>query len=173
MIMKKQNDAKSCYGKFASRNQCKNCIYKVSCELYTRTDPGINGRLGLVSFDNTVSEWYVDPDARIPGEEELPPNLREEMISSLGRLLKWLMSLDGYTLGLVAEMIAPTRTDPGGVSVAYLAKLRGCTRQSVHEKMVDSVLRFPELSTLFQTALRRMSSLKCKFEECVRKKNSY
>ena len=170
--MKKRKDFKSCYGTFSSQTGCKSCIYKSSCEFYTRTTPGINGRLGLVSFDNTVEEWYVDPDMPIPGEEEYPPQLRDEMITAISRMLKWLMSLDGYTLGLVAEMISPTQTGPGGVSIAYLAKLRGCTRQSIHEKMVDSVLRFPELSTLFQTALRRMSTLRCKFESCVRKKNT-
>ena len=170
--MKKHDDLKSCYGNFAAQAKCKKCVYKCSCEFYTRTTPGLSGRLGMVSFDNTVGEWYVDPDMPIPGEEEYPPRLRDEMIASISQLLKWLMSLDGYTLGLVAEMISPTRTDPGGVSISYLAKLRGCTRQSIHEKMVDSVLRFPELSTLFQTALRRMSSLKCKFESCVRQKNT-
>lgn len=171
--MKKREENISCYGNFNSRQACKRCVYKLSCEFYTRTTPGINGRLGMVSFDNTVEEWYVDPDSHIPGEEEeLPPQFRDEMISALGQMLKWLMSLDGYTLGLVAEMISPTGTDPGGVSMAYLAKLRGCTRQSIHEKMVDSVLRFPELSALFQTALRRMGSLKCKFESCVRNKKS-
>ena len=170
--MKKRNDLKSCYGNFASQAKCRKCLYKSSCEFYTRTTPGINGRLGMVSFDNTVGEWYVDPDIHIPGTEELSPRLRDEMITSLGQMLKWLMSLDGYTLGLVAEMISPTQTDPGGVSIAYLAKLRGCSRQSIHEKMVDSVLKFPELSTLFQTALRRMSTLKCKFESCVQKKNT-
>ncbi len=164
--MRKYNESKACYGTFASQEKCKNCVYKKSCEFYTKSTSGLSGRQGLVSLDNAAGEWMPDPDCRIPGEEELPPQFRDEMIAALARMLKWIMSLDGYTLGIVAEMIAPSQQRPGGVSLTYLAELRGCTRQSMHEKMVDSVLRFPELSTLFQTALRRVGGLKSKFKSC-------
>ena len=169
--MKKKEKNKACYGHFASLPSCKRCPYRKSCELYTRTTPGISGRLGMVSLDNTAGDWIPAPDSCIPGDnKEERLSRRDEMISSLAKMLKWIMSLDSYTLGLVAEMIAPTTPCSGGVSIAYLAKKRNCSRQSVHEKMVASVLRFPELSSLFQTALRRVGSLKSKFEYCAEKR---
>ena len=125
----------------------------------------------MVSLDNTAGEWIPAPGASLPGEcEEVRLSRRDEMIASLAKMLKWIMSLDSYTLGLVAEIIAPSAPCPGGVSIAYLAKKRNCSRQSVHEKMVASVLRFPELSSLFQTALRRVGNLKSKFECCAEKR---
>ena len=169
--MKKKEKSKPCYGSFASLPSCKRCLYRKSCELYTRTTPGISGRLGMVSLDNTAGEWIPAPGASLPGEcEEVRLSRRDEMIASLAKMLKWIMSLDSYTLGLVAEIIAPSAPCPGGVSIAYLAKKRNCSRQSVHEKMVASVLRFPELSSLFQTALRRVGNLKSKFECCAEKR---
>ena len=163
--MKKKENNKACYGHFASLPSCKRCPYRKSCELYTRTTPGISGRLGMVSLDNTAGEWIPAPDSCIPGDnKEERLSRRDEMISSLAKMLKWIMSLDGYTLELVSEMIAPSKVSSGGVSVAYLAELRGCTRQSIHEKMLCSVMRFPELASLFQTALRRVGGLKSKFK---------
>ena len=169
--MKKKDINKECFGSFDSLPSCKKCLYRKSCDLYTVTAPGINGRLGMVSLDNTAGEWVAAPESCIPGNStETALSRRDEMIAGIARMLKWIMSLDSYTLGLVAEMIAPTTPCSGGVSIAYLAKKRKCSRQSIHEKMVASVLRFPELSSLFQTALRRVGNLKSKFEYCAEKR---
>jgi hypothetical protein len=164
--MKKKLETKACYGQFKTIALCQKCIYSGSCEVYTKTTPGLSGRLGMISFDHSVCEWMAAPEQYTPGYEDTEEerSRHDETVTMLAQMLKWIMSLDAYTLELVAEMIAPSKQRSGGVSVAYLAELRGCTRQSIHEKMLYSVRRFPELASLFQTALRRVGGLKSKFK---------
>ncbi|MBR7139111.1 MAG: hypothetical protein IKD44_06160 [Lentisphaeria bacterium] len=169
--MKKPNAMKDCYGSFNTSRSCAKCIYRRSCALYTGTGRAIDRNSGLVSFDNTVDLWYPAPDSCIPGYGE-ERDLHSEMVRYLSQMLKWIMKLDSYTLGIVAEIIAPSEALPGGVTVAHLAKLRKCTRQAMHEKMLYAVAQFPELGPLFQTALRRVGNLKSKFQSYSRKKRT-
>ena len=169
--MKKRDGMKKCYGSFSGNRSCTGCIYRESCSLYTRTGKSVDRTSGLVSFDNSVDQWYPAPEKYIPGCEELPDH-RTETIRMLSDMLKWIMKLDSYTLGIVAEIIAPSRPLPGGVTVAHLAEHRSCSRQAMHEKMLYAVARFPELGPLFQTALRRVGNLKSKFQRYARKKKS-
>jgi hypothetical protein len=167
--MTKGDPLKECYGSYPRGRACSGCVYKDSCALYSRTESAMDRRSGLVSFDNTVDRWYPAPPEYVPGhEEENDP--RAEMISMIAKMLKYLMKLDSYTLGIVAEMIAPSSPAPGGVTVAHLAKLRNCSRQAMHEKMLYAAARFPELGSLFQTALRRVGNLKSKFQRYSKKK---
>lgn len=169
--MKKGDPMKECYGSYTRKKSCGRCIYKASCMLYSRTRNAIDRTSGLVSFDNSVDQWYPAPENTIPGYEETEDQ-HNEMLRYISRMLKYLMELDSYTLGIVAEIIAPSRPVPGGVNVAYLAKIRNCSRQAMHEKMLYAVARFPELSSLFQTALRRVGNLKSKFKRYAEKKKS-
>ena len=168
--MKRKEKVQECYGTYsASCENCLKCIYSRSCELYTRTAPGMSSRMRLISFDNSVYQWFPAPETDTPGYED-PAEPRSEMISALAQMLKWIMSLDSYTLGIVAEMIAPSNAAQGDTKVSYLAEIRGCSRQAIHEKMLLSVKKFPELASLFQTALRRVGNMKSKFECCAQKK---
>lgn len=169
--MKNDNPMKDCYGSYSRRKSCTNCVYKHSCNIYSRSRNAVDRGSGLVSFDNSVDQWYPAPDSFIPGyEEQTDP--RNEMIRAMAKMLRWIMELDGYTLGIVAEIIAPADPGKGGVSVAHLARMRKCSRQAMHEKMVFAVEKFPELATLFQTALRRVGNLKSKFKRCSEKRKS-
>ena len=58
--MKKPLPMKECYGSYGIDKKCARCTYRASCELYTATGKGIDSRMGLVSFDNTVEEWLDD-----------------------------------------------------------------------------------------------------------------
>ena len=136
--MKKTLPMKECYGSYGNDKKCARCTYRASCELYTATGKGIDSRMGLVSFDNTVEEWLAADTSHIPGQEEEQPDRR-------------------------SEMIAPENCGKGGVNVAALARARGCSRQAIHEKMVTAVARHPELASLFQTALRRVGNMRSKF----------
>lgn len=162
-MTKKPLPMKECYGKYGSEKKCPRCVYKASCRLYSSTGGSVDSRSGLVSFDNTVEEWLAADTSHIPGQEEEQPDLRNEMISALARLFRWIASLDSYTLGIVTEMVSPEKPDGDGVSIAALARRRGCSRQAIHEKMVTAVARHPELASLFQTALRRVGGMRSKF----------
>lgn len=168
---KKNDPVKECYGHYAGGRSCARCVYQESCSLYTRTGKSMERNSGLVSFDNTVDCWYPAPEEYIPGFEE-QSDQRAEMVRAVARMLKWIMELDSYTLGIVAEIIAPA--DPGskGVTVAHLAKQRNCSRQAMHDKMLYAVASFPELSSLFQTVLRRVGNLKSKFQRYAQKKKA-
>jgi hypothetical protein len=169
--MKKNGTMKECFGTFTLSRTCVRCLYRDSCSLYTRTGKSVDRTSGLVSFDNTVDLWYPAPDSCIPGNgEEI--DFHGEMVRRLSQMLKWIMKLDSYTLGIVAELIAPAAPVPGGVTVAHLAKIRNCSRQAMHEKMLYAVAQFPELGPLFQTALRRVGNLKSKFQNYSRKKKA-
>lgn len=162
--MKKKNAAeKTCYGNYGTNRKCARCIYRSSCRFYSSTASSVESRLGLVSFDNTVDEWLAVDSSNIPGSEEPEINQRNEMISALARMFRWIISLDSYTLGLVAEIVVPGKVDASGVSIARLAALRGCSRQAIHGKMLTAVMEHPELASLFQTVLRRVGSLRSKF----------
>lgn len=170
--MKHKEKMKECYGHYSSEEPCRKCIFKNSCELYTRTEPGISSRLRLTSLDNTLHQWIPAPESDTPGNDDTVYVERNEMLSALAQMLKWIMSLDSYTLGIVAELISPRDAVPGEVNVAYLSRIRGCTRQAMHEKMLAAAEQFPELAALFQTALRKVGNLKSKFEHCSRKKRN-
>ena len=168
-MKKKIARTKTCFGRYENERKCGKCIYKSSCRLYSATASSVDSRMGLVSFDNSVDEWLVSDSVHIPGEEE-EFDQNSEMISSLARMFRWIISLDTHTLGIVAEIVAPRKNRIGGVSIASLAELRGCSRQAIHGKMLSAVSMHPELASLFQTVLRRVGSLRSKFRCSAAKK---
>lgn len=162
-MKKRCTENKTCYGNYGNNRKCTRCIYRLSCHLYSSTESTVESRLGLVSLDSTVDEWLATDCSNIPGTEEPEINQHNEMISALARMFRWIISLDSYTLGLVAEIVVPGKIDASGVSIARLAALRGCSRQAIHGKMLTAVMEHPELASLFQTVLRRVGSLRSKF----------
>ena len=162
-MTKRITENKTCYGSYRNEKKCGRCVYRSSCRFYTSTASSVDSRMGLVSFDNSVDEWLAVDTTNIPGMEKPGPDRRSELISALAVLFRWIMSLDTYTLGIVAEIIAPGNVSSKGVSIADLAALRGWSRQAIHEKMLLAVAAHPELASLFQTVLRRVGSLRSKF----------
>ncbi len=159
-------NTKRCYGKFSTEtSRCRNCVYHESCRFYTATGKSVDSLSGLVSFDNTVSEWLADEE-HVPGCEE-PENAapQHHVLEELATLLRYLLSMDAYTLGIVADIIAPEDAPErtGSVSVGELARHRNCSRQAMHRKLLASVRRYPELASLFQTTLRKLGNAKSRF----------
>ena len=70
MTMKEKLETKACYGQFKTNAVCRKCVYARSCEVYTRTIPGLRGRSGMISFDPSVCEWMAAPPRYTPGYEE-------------------------------------------------------------------------------------------------------
>lgn len=78
--------------------------------------------LGGQEFDS-VANWVeelADCD-HIPGVEPVPA--REPVLPELAELLRYLLHLDDYTLGVLAELIAPSATTARAATVAELAGL--------------------------------------------------
>ncbi|MBE6378164.1 MAG: hypothetical protein E7051_05020 [Lentisphaerae bacterium] len=94
-------------------------------------------------------------------DNELNKEARLELIGMMAKFFRFLLSLDIYTLGLVCQTVAPPDDEP--VTIKTLSRLRGCSRQAIHRKILDSIQENPELSALFAPLLRRISSAKQSF----------
>ncbi len=147
------NDAPACWGKCVRQsNHCRRCPYTEACEIITRTDPALRHPLGGQDFD-AVSRWATDlatgectPDAADAKTEPFAGDLAE--------LLRYLLNLDNYTLGVLAELIAPSRNPCR--SVADLARLHGISRQGMHRKMLRMARQAPELASLLQLTVKKI-----------------
>jgi hypothetical protein len=78
-------------------------------------------------------------------------------LAGLGEFLRFLLSLDDYTMGILAEVISPGNECPGGGrTIADLARLHKCSRQAMHRKTLASVRRYPELAGVLSLVLRKI-----------------
>ena len=142
---------------------CAACEYYSSCRYYAATAAQVESRSHLASFDE-VQEWLTDAADydHIPGEQEAVSRRQEKscFISMLGRFFRFLLELDEYTLGILREIIVP-----GGekCSVTLLGKLRGCSRQAIHRKILYEIARHPELSAVFIQIMDKLGASRRQF----------
>ena len=154
---------------------CGKCEFQESCRYYHATAPAMESRSGMVSFEE-IDGWMAEtadydhipgcePEVppkrsrRIPEGEAVPPELR-----GLGEMLRFMLSLDDYTLGILAEVIVPGDPRPGaGRSISDLARLHRCSRQAMHRKALAAVRHHPELAGLFRLTLRKIGRGRASF----------
>lgn len=148
---------------------CPSCEFADSCRLIVRTDPDMEKPAvpGAQDFDE-VSEWAPDlaDCSHIPGEEE------EEVTTQIGHqalasLLTYLLHLDDYTLGILAEIIGPDRD--GRLTAAKLARTRGCSRQRMHLKLIEIARNYPELRPLLKLTLLKLRKSRSTFSASRRR----
>ena len=164
------NDAPSCFAAIPPETQkCGECEFQAACRYCRATEPAMESRSGMVSFEE-VESWMTEVADfdHSPGcaAAEPPPNrLRRNDsggppppdLNGLGEVLRFMLSLDDYTLGILAEVIVPDDSRPGGGrTIADLARLHRCSRQAMHRKALASVRRHPELAGLFRLTLRKI-----------------
>ena len=100
-----------CYGKFQNDNtDCTKCQYSESCRYYTLTEPSVNSRSGFPSYE-AMQKFLPDQHDHscIPGEND--EQNQNELYSMLGSFFRYLIDLDEYTLGIIAEIVSPS--EPG------------------------------------------------------------
>ena len=100
-------------------------------------------------------------------DNELNKEARLELIGMMAKFFRFLLSLDIYTLGLVCQTVAPPDDEP--VTIKTLSRLRGCSRQAIHRKMLSVIGIHPELSALFLLATTKLSAGRKAF---LRKRNA-
>lgn len=162
-----------CFGTYpANEEKCRECSYFSSCRYYRATEPAVHSHSGFPSYER-VAGWLlqaVDYD-HIPGNEE-PEEVSRKTVSkypgadlaALGEVLRFLLALDDYTMGILAEVIVPDRDNPaGGRTVSELARLHRCTRQAMHRKTLAAVRKHPELAGVMQLTLRKISKCRRSF----------
>lgn len=147
-----------CFGRCRRDADCRDCDLMASCLCISETEGHIEQHSGMTSVEELdgwalqLSAPAVLPDA----EEDAAAEFDEGDLTRLSEFCRFIFSLDEYTLGILAAIIAPG--DPGArnCSVSDLARLHGCTRQAMHRKMLASVRRHPELAQIFRVALRKI-----------------
>lgn len=161
------NDAPVCWGKFHIGCICE---YSAACQYYTESENMEIRPLGGQDY-NSVEDWAPDlaDYNHIPGNSE--EEQEGEIAYDLAGFLNYILHLDDYTLGILAEIIAPTQHGKR-YTVADLARIHGISRQGMHRKMVDIARKSPELSSLLAITLRKIRYARQKFTSpCVRKKS--
>lgn len=169
------NDAPSCWGKYKAGSVCcVACEYAAACRYCTETEPAMNRPVGGQDYDS-VSEWAPDladydhtpgdepeePEAAAAGyARQCPSGGRAEELASF---LNFILHLDDYTLGILAELIAPTRSGIGRYSVAELARLHGISRQGMHRKVLDVARKSPELAGLLAMSVKKIQKARRDF----------
>jgi len=157
----------NCFGTYPEdKTKCAVCSYSQACSYYRATEPAVRSHSSFPSYER-VADWLlqaVDYD-HIPGTEEEKEITAAAAgkhpgadLAALGDLLRFLLTLDDYTLGILAEVIVPDKDNPGGGrTVTELARLHRCTRQAMHRKTLAAVRKHPELAGIMRITLRKIS----------------
>lgn len=149
------DDAK-CYGNYKTGSQeCRDCEYRESCQLYTKTQGRMNQPLGGQDYDE-ISEYAanVADYSSVPGQTEEDESQKEQR--DFAGFLNFLLHLDDYTLGVLAEIIAPSQGAMRRLTVAEIARIRGISRQGMHRKTLDIARKSPELASLLKLAVMKI-----------------
>ena len=155
--MNDQHDVSKCFGNPRSRsNTCCMCEYRQSCALFAATSRSVESRSKLTSFEE-IQSWLPDSADfdHIPGETKATDR-HSRLISMLGRFFRYLIGLDDYTIGIICEMLNSGNVS-GNYTVSKLSRLRGCSRQTMHRKLLEIIARRPELSSLLQGTMYKLS----------------
>ena len=151
-----------CYGKFTHHNgKCRQCRYHLSCRYYTGTEKKLHHREHIVSFEAAQELLECADCDHIPGEEP-QENRSSELISALSRFFRYLLDLDDYSIGIIAEVVSPSEKKRH-CTIPYLSKVRGCSRQAMHGKVLRLISEHPELAALFRKTLYKLSGSRQSF----------
>lgn len=146
-----------CFGKFVIGSaNCRKCEYLLSCRYYKMTGKKMDAREHIVSFDAAQELCECADFDHIPGNEE-PFDFNREIILALSRFFRYMLELDEYSIGIIAEVVSPENK---GVhcTVPYLSRIHGCSRQAMHRKILDIIARRPELTSLLKSTMYKLSA---------------
>lgn len=164
MTTQHKQDCPKCFGSA----RCPECEFADSCRLIVRTEPDMDKPTDAQSYE-AVEEWAPDlaDYSHIPGEsgdddpDEEPggdPAIPRQAVASI---LAYLLHLDDYTLGILAEIVGPEHGDR--ITAAKLARIRGCSRQRMHLKLIEIAERYPELRPLLKLSLLKLRKSRAVF----------
>lgn len=146
-----------CFGRFPKGdNPCAKCEFFDSCRYYAATAREVVSRSKLCSFEkNSFRISDVADYEHIPGE--CRKKSKDIFISMLARFFRYLLELDDYTAGLISRIITDSTGD-GRCDIKKLSELRNCSRQAMHRKILSVIALHPELSSLFQGVMSKLSA---------------
>ena len=150
-----------CYGKYGSLETCGSCPYADSCR-YSTEHPFSETYLGGQNIDDVAGFAEDLADHRTPDTDLLAAEAAEEPAAQatpagLLGMLNYLAHLDDNTLAILLEIIAPTNhSKTRRLTVAEIARVRGVSRQAVHRKTLDMVIKYPELKSLLAVVVMKI-----------------
>lgn len=151
-----------CYGKYTHHKEnCRQCQYQLSCRYYTGTEKKIRRREHIVSFDAAQELLECADCDHIPGSEPAE-NRSPEFVSALSRFFRYMLDLDDYSVGIIAEVVSPSEKAKH-CTIPYLGKVHGCSRQAMHGKVMRLISEHPELAGLFRDTLYKLSGARQSF----------
>ena len=149
----------SCYGRFSDSPECRKCEYGESCGLYT-------AGFGSNERDHRFSSWEkVAPHRKWNHENNVSGE--QDMISALAHFFNYLLMLDDHTLGVIAGICCSWH-DNRELSISKLSKEYGCSRQAMHRKVLNMIIKHPELSGLFMMLMPKLSRSRRNFMAKIR-----
>ena len=152
----------TCFGKYpAGSSSCRRCEYHLACRYYTSTEKHIVRREHIVSFEAAQGLPECADFDHIPGEEKTVDR-KDEMISALSRFFRYLLDLDDYSIGIIAEVVSSGEKIKH-CTIPYLGKLHGCSRQAMNGKVMRLITAHPELTALFRDTLYKLSNARQSF----------
>lgn len=148
-----ENVDPKCYGEFRKDSAaCRGCPYGASCEFYALTkNPGRMGEEVSYEMANFLVECAYIPDE----------DTEENLVTLLSDFFSYLVRLDDYSLGILLQVIYPGTEKPQ--TVTTLAEKRGCSRQAMHNKILDLIAKKPELAFLFRSVLYKLPAARWSF----------
>ena len=146
-----------CYGHYGAkkaRTNCANCEFGESCQYYTNSplDPGKKSNIISLDAGSFNQEGYEGMDHSEPGLPDVRLTLHD-----LAEFARFLLELDDFSLGMVAEVVRGSR------SVSELAKAAGVSRQYVHCRLLGVVSRVPALAKLFAPVMPKLTAARRRF----------
>ena len=148
------HDVSNCFGHPGSRNgHCTSCEFRQSCKLFSATAKSVDRRSKLTSFEE-VQSWHLESADfdHIPGISDEEDN-QSNFIAMLGEFFHYLVNLDDYTIGIICKIVNSGKN----CTVTELGKLHGCSRQAMHRKILNIIAKKPELSSLLQGTMYKLS----------------
>lgn len=148
-------DCPKCYGRYASENMpCRQCEFNASCRYYTDSEKQLRSRSERNRTVNMEKVSHLAARGNSSGSETVKG---DPIVYALSRFFRYLLALDSYTLGIISQIITDSANGERP-SVSQLSKLRGCSRQAMHRKLLSVIARNPELAGIFAGAMSRIDS---------------
>ncbi len=170
-----------CFGFYQGGSEkCVICEYLTSCQLFTRTEGRMSAPPSGLSFEEIPE--FCEAFAVIPAvPEEQEEGARSVSFESffpdngqqMGQLLNYLFYLDDYTLGILAEIVAPSKNPSKPLNVSELARIHGISRQGMHRKLLSIARKSPELASLLKCVLMKVRRSRSDFHKHSRRKKAH
>lgn len=159
-----KNECPECFGRSscpAGQETRRQCEYAESCALYAQAGAAEKAQDAAARhLIHIEAGGYAVDEAALTYAAAQNEGLPQYVVSlrGLASFLKYLLSLDDLTLGVIQEVTRRQQT-----TIKEIADAAGLSRQAVHWKIMDVIRHRPELSVLFIALMPKLSAARKRF----------